>query len=283
MTTPSPQPAERSVGSARSDRSPTRKRLRPAGGYRSTGSFQTATLIYDATYWFCEKFLDPRSRTVDQMVQAARSGRQNIAEGSRFAATSSQTELRLLNTARSSLEELLLDFEDYLFHRHLPQWSPGSKEALAVRAVGQQLGRDRADQSDQSDQSDQADPQAARRALHARYAQWLEHAEAAVRANAIICLIHQANYLLDQQISALEQAFIEDGGYSEQLATARLARRSRPDRSDPSDQSDPSDPIPRCPRCGKLMALRTAKTGQHAGRQFWGCTAYPDCKGAVEL
>jgi four helix bundle suffix protein len=273
MTTPSPQP------SVRSERSTTRKRLRPAGGYRSTGSFQTATLIYDATYWFCEKFLDPRSRTVDQMVQAARSGRQNIAEGSRAAATSSNTELRLLNVARASLEELLLDFEDYLFHRHLPQWAPGSKEALAVRAVGQQVGRDRADQADQADQSDQSDPQAARCALHARYAQWLEHAEAAVRANAIICLIHQANYLLDQQISALEQAFIEEGGYSEQLATARLARRSRRDPTDPSDQSDP---VPHCPRCGKLMALRTAKTGQHAGRQFWGCTAYPDCKGTVE-
>jgi four helix bundle suffix protein len=226
MTTPSPQPSERST---------TRKRLRPAGGYRRTGSFQSATLIYDATYWFCEKFLDPRSRTVDQMVQAARSGRQNIAEGSRAAATSSNTELRLLNVARASLEELLLDFEDYLFHRRLPQWAPGSKEALAVRAVGQQLGRDRADQADQADQ---ADPQAARRALHARYAQWLEHADPAIRANAIICLIHQANYLLDQQISALEQAFIEDGGYSEQLATARLVRRSH------RDPSDPSDPIP---------------------------------------
>lgn len=85
------------------------KRLRSSGGYRGTASFQTTTIIYDATYWFCEKFLDSRSRTVDQMVQAARSGRQNIAEGSRAAATSSQTELRLLNVARSSLEELLLD------------------------------------------------------------------------------------------------------------------------------------------------------------------------------
>src|ERR1043165_8879999 len=94
-------------------------KLRASGGYRSTCSFQTSTIIYDATYWFCEKFLDARSRTVDQMVQAARSGRQNIAEGSRAAATSSQTELRLLNTARASLEELLLDYEDFLRQRHL--------------------------------------------------------------------------------------------------------------------------------------------------------------------
>ena len=286
MSTTTPNPSTRSDGSdrsIRSVRSPTRKRLRPAGGYRTTASFQTATLIYDATYWFCEKFLDPRSRLVDQMLMAARSGRQNIAEGSRFAATSSQTELRLLNAARSSLEELLLDYEDFLFHRHLPQWSPDSAEARAVRAVGQQLGRVRPDQPDRPDRSDPSDPQAQRRALHALYARWLDHADPAVRANAIICLIHQANYLLDQQITALEQAFIEEGGYSEQLATARLQRRSRRDPSDQSDRSDQSDPIPHCPQCGKPMVLRTAKTGQHAGRQFWGCTAYPDCKGTVEL
>src|SRR5438270_13330134 len=108
-------------------------KMRPSGGYRTACSFQTATIVYDATYWFCEKFLDPRSRTVDQMVQAARSGRQNIAEGSRAAATSSQTELRLLNVARSSLEELLLDYEDYLRHRHLPKCEPDSPEAIAAR------------------------------------------------------------------------------------------------------------------------------------------------------
>jgi len=276
----STRPPEPSTRSDRSARSPTRKRLRPSGGYRATASFQTATLIYDATYWFCEKFLDPRSRLTDQMLMAARSGRQNIAEGSRFSATSSQTELRLLNTARSSLEELLLDFEDYLYHRHLPQWSPESPEARAVRAVAAQLRRD---PSDPSDRPDPSDPQAQRRALHALYARWLEHADPAVRANAIICLIHQANYLLDQQLTALEQAFIEEGGYSEQLATARLQRRSRRDLSDQSDRSDPSDPIPHCPHCGKPMVLRTAKTGPHAGHQFWGCTAYPDCKGTVEL
>ena len=97
------------------------KKLRPSGGYRKTARFQTTTLIYDATVRFCEKFLDARSRTVDQMVQAARSGRQNIAEGSRASATSSQTELRLVNVARASLEELLLDYEDYLRQRRLPQ------------------------------------------------------------------------------------------------------------------------------------------------------------------
>jgi four helix bundle suffix protein len=232
-------------------------------------SFQTATLIYDATYWFCERFLDSRSRTVDQMIQAARSGRQNNAEGSRAAASSSQTELRLTNVARASLEELLLDFEDYLRHRRLPQWAPDAPEALAVRAVG----RRRRDSSDQTDLTNQTDLE-----RHARYAPWLEHEDPAVRANAIICLIHQANYLLDQQLSALEQAFIEDGGYSEQLATARLNQRRK--SRDPSDQTEPA---PRCPRCGQLTALRTVKSGPKAGRQFWGCTDYPDCRGIVDL
>lgn len=245
-------------------------KFRPSGGYRTTCSFQTATIIYDATYWFCEKFLDSRSRTVDQMVQGARSGRQNIAEGSRAAATSSQTELRLLNVARSSLEELLLDYEDFLRHRRLPQWSPDCPEATAVRRVPQQSRKD------SSDLTDLTDPQ-----RWALYARWLEHADPTVRANATICLIHQANYLLDQQIAALEKAFIEDGGYSEQLAAARLAERQK--KKDSPDQSAPSDRIPACPKRGKPTVLRTAKTGRNAGQQFWGCTAYPDCKGVVKV
>lgn len=110
--------------------------MRPSGGYRDLRSFQLATTIYDATYWFCERFLDPHSRMSDQMTQAARSGRQNIAEGSRASATLSQTELRLVNVARASLEELLLDYEDFLRHRRLPQWAAESAEALAVRSVG---------------------------------------------------------------------------------------------------------------------------------------------------
>jgi len=134
-------------------------RIQKSGGYRQLASFQTATIIYDATVWFCEKFVDSRSRTVDQMVQAARSGRQNIAEGSRAGATSSQTELRLVNVARSSLEELLLDFEDYLRHRHLTQWEPDSPEAWSVRKVAFAKKRDRSDQTDRdrSDQADQSD------------------------------------------------------------------------------------------------------------------------------
>jgi restriction system protein len=243
-------------------------KIRPSGGYRDTCSFQTSTLIYDATVWFCEKFIDPRSRTADQMVQSARSGRQNIAEGSRAAATSSQTELRLVNVARSSLEELLLDYEDFLRHRRLVKWAPDSTEALAVRNVPRNF-RDRSDMSNLTDLSDQE--------RWALYSRWLEHADSAVRANALICLINQANYLLDQQIAALEKQFIEGGGYSEQLATARLAERSR--KRDPN----PLAQIPACPKCGKPTVLRTAKSGKTAGKQFWGCIGYPDCKGIVNI
>jgi four helix bundle suffix protein len=250
------------------------KKLRPSGGYRKTASFQTATLIYDATYWFCEKFLDARSRTVDQMVQAARSGRQNIAEGSRASATSSQTELRLVNVARASLEELLLDYEDYLRHRRLPQWLPDGPEASEVRAVPRTFRKDPSDQTDLTDLSDQE--------RWALYAHWLDHADPAIRANATICLIHQANFLLDRQIAALEAAFVEDGGYSEQLATERL--RHRKDQSDRSDPTNPTDlQPPNCPACGALMALRTAKSGKTPGSQFWGCTKYPDCKGTAKI
>jgi len=250
-------------------------KLRPSGGYRDTASFHTATIIYDATYWFCERFLDSRSRTVDQMVQAARSGRQNIAEGSRAAATSSQTELRLLNTARASLEELLLDYEDYLRQRHHRLWAPDCPEAKAVRAVAKQLKHDPPDPPDPPDLSDQG--------RWALYSPWLDHADPAIRANALICLINQANYLLDRQIAALEKAFVEEGGYSEQLATARLAERAKKkDRTDQSDPTDPTNLIPNCPNCGKAMVLRTAKKGKTAGSSFWGCSGYPDCKGVVK-
>jgi len=248
-------------------------KIRPSGGYRDLRSFQIATVIYDATYWFCERFMEPRTRMSDQMVQAARSGRQNIAEGSRASATSSHTELRLVNVARSSLEELLLDYEDYLRHRRLPQWAPDSPEALAVRRVG------KGNPSDPPDRTDEAH--------YALYARWLDHPDPAMRANALICLINQANYLLDRQIEALEKAFIAEGGYSEQLATARIAERSRRKASpDPSDRSDPADRshlIPSCPQCGKPMALRTAQKGKNPGKQFWGCTGYPECKKIAEI
>ncbi|OGV37151.1 MAG: hypothetical protein A2X48_04895 [Lentisphaerae bacterium GWF2_49_21] len=129
-----------------------RKKLRPSGGYRRTASFQTATIIYDGTYWFCEKFLDPRGRMADQMVQAARSGRQNIAEGSRASATSSQTELRLLNVARSSLEELLLDHQIASVEGQFIEEGGYSEQLASARL--EERERKRKYQSDPADLSD---------------------------------------------------------------------------------------------------------------------------------
>lgn len=243
------------------------KKLRPSGGYRTLRSFQTTTVIYDATVSFCERFIDKRSRLVDQMVQAARSGRQNIAEGSRAAATSSQTELRLVNVARASLDELLLDYEDFLRQRGKRQWTKDDAEAKAVREVGKKLHH-RSDPSDPTDRSDERAP----------YALWLRHPDPAVVANALICLIHQANYMLDQQIAGLERSFVNDGGYSEQLAAARVKRRSDFHRSDQSDPTDENQELPLCQNCCKPMVLRTAKQGKNAGSQFLGCSGYPECK-----
>ena len=195
------------------------RKLRPSGGYRKTASFQVATIIYDATVWFCDRFLRQRPRTAQQMRQAARSGRQNIAEGSRGSATSSQFELKLLNVARSSQEELLLDYEDFLRHRHKPEWKADSAESKAVRNVPRDYRFTTGNGAAFTDLT-----------YHeqwALYAPWLEHHDPAIRANALICLINQLNYLLDKQIAATEKQFIKYGGYREQLAAARRAEKQR--------------------------------------------------------
>ncbi len=238
--------------------------LRPHGGYRSLRSFRVTEIIYDATVSFCSRFIDKRSRTNDKMVQAARSGRQNIAEGSRASAASSQTELRLVNVARASLDELLLDYEDFLRQRKLQLWGKDDPQAKAVRQIGQ------IDRTDRSDRTDQSDAKA--------YETWLSHPDPAIVANTLICLIHQANYLLDRQIAGLEQQFIQEGGYSERLHAARLhERQKQQNRTDQSDRTDQSEKK-LCPTCGKEMQLRTAQKGPNSGSRFWGCMGYPDCR-----
>lgn len=257
------------------------RKLRPGGGYRALRSFQVATLIYDGTVRFCDTHLDRRSRTHDQMVQAARSGRQNIAEGNRIGATSSKSELHLTNVARASLEELLLDYEDFLRQRDLSLWPRESPEAHAVRQALWNQGQNELD----SVLTSAGD--AGSRARWQVYRPWLDQPDPVLSANALICLIHQANYLLDQQIAAMEQAFIQGGGYTESLAAARLRHRSQTDQSDRSDPSDPTDPPktppPHCPRCQSPMLLRTARTGSANGSRFWGCPAFPTCKSTLPL
>ena len=183
------------------------KLILPHGGYRKLRSFQAAQLVYDLTVIFCKRFIDKRSRTVDQMEQAARSGVQNIAEGSMASATSKKTELTLTNVARSSQEELLLDYEDFLRQRGLRRWEKNSPEAVRVR------DRYKSDVSDGSDRSDLSD-------LYG-----IGHVDAETAANTMICLVHQASYLAGRQIRQLEQAFLDEGGFSERLYHARNQAR----------------------------------------------------------
>lgn len=174
----------------------------PHGGYRELQSYRMAEIVYDATIVFCDRFIDRRSRTHDQMVQAARSGKQNIAEGSMASGTSKKTELKLIGVARASLEELLLDFQDYLRQKGLPLWSKDNPNAKEVRKLCYQKNRS-----------------------YSTYKTYIEASLPEVAANTIICLIHQTNYLLDQQLRALEKEFLKNGGFTERLYRTRSQMR----------------------------------------------------------
>lgn len=179
----------------------------PHGNYRELLSYRKAEIVYDITFRFCHKFLARGDRTIDQMVQAARSGKQNIVEGVSMSGASKEMELRLLGVARGSLDELLADYNDFLRVRDLPAWDKSSKEASFVRALCR-----RPDESFET------------------YREFVETREAAVVANIAICLIHQARYLLDRQIKALEKEFLEQGGLRERMTAARREHRSRSGR-----------------------------------------------------
>ena len=176
----------------------------PHGGYRDLKSYQMAEIVHDGTVLFCDRFVDRRSRTHDQMVQAARSGKQNIAEGSMASGTSKKTELKLIGVARASLEELLLDFQDYLRQHGLPLWGKDHPEARKVRALCYSKNRS-----------------------YETYRTYFETGSAETAANAAICVIHQTNYLLDQQLRTLEKEFLEKGGFTEKLYHARSQMRNR--------------------------------------------------------
>lgn len=181
----------------------------PHGGYRELQSYKMAEIVYDATAVFCDRFIDRRSRTHDQMVQAARSGKQNIAEGSMASGTSKKTELKLIGVARASLEELLLDFQDFLRQKGLALWGKDHSDAQAIRKLA--WAKDRS---------------------YSTYRSYIEASPPEVAANTMICLVHQANYLLDRQLRALEKDFLEEGGFTERLYHARSqARNARKQRT----------------------------------------------------
>src|SRR5436853_3756640 len=156
---------------------PDDKLLPPHGNYAELLSFHKAEVVYDLTFRFAHKYLSKGDRTVDQMIQSARSGKKNILEGSKAALTSKETEIKLTNVARASLEELLDDYKDYLRARDLKIWDKDSKEAQYVRRLGRKT------------------PQ-----TYEDYREFVETRPPEVVANIALCLIHQTNYLIDQQL-----------------------------------------------------------------------------------
>jgi len=177
--------------------------LPPRGDYQTLLSFQKAEVVYDVTFRFAHKFLSKGDRTVDQMIQSARSGKKNILEGSKAALTSKETEIKLTNVARASLEELLDDYKDYLRARDLKIWDKDSKEAKFVRRLGLKTPLTYKD-----------------------FREFVETRPPEVVANIALCLIHQANYLIDQQLRRLEKDFAEHGGLRERMTRVRLQHRN---------------------------------------------------------
>ena len=167
------------------------------GGYRKLKAYRKAEVIYDLTYYFCNKYLKLGDRTIDQMVQAARSGKQNIVEGNEVAETSAETMLKLLGVARGSLQELLVDYEDYLRVRNMRLWADDSKEVSAMRNLGKE---------------------------HEDGAYFLGLAQTRsdeVVANMVIVLIYQADALLNGYIKRKYRDFLKEGGFRERLTRER--------------------------------------------------------------
>jgi four helix bundle suffix protein len=174
------------------------------GGYKKLLSYQKAEIVYDATVYFCDRFIDRRSRTHDQMIQAARSGKQNILEGSVASAASKETEIKLTTVARASLEELLADYHDFLRVRRLEEWPRDHAYARRLRDLNQIPN-----------------------ATYEDFRKGIESPDPAISANVIIGLIQVTNYLLDQQIRRLEETFLQEGGLRERMTRARLKERGR--------------------------------------------------------
>jgi four helix bundle suffix protein len=175
----------------------------PHGGYQQLLSYRKAEIVYDATVYFCERFLNKRDRTYDQMIQAARSGKQNIVEGSMASATSMETEIKLTNVARASLEELLTDYRDFLRTRALEEWPRDHPYVGRLRQLNRLPD-----------------------ATYESFRKGIENPDPAICTNVIIGLIKVASYLLHRQLQQLEKAFVEEGGLRERMTRARLMYRS---------------------------------------------------------
>ena len=182
----------------------------PHGGYQQLLSYQKALVVYDATVHFCDRFIDKRSRTHDQMIQAARSGKQNILEGSEASGTSKEAEIKLTGVARASQEELLEDYRDFMRNRGIEEWAADHPYALRLRELNRTPG-----------------------ANYETFRRGIEHPDPAICANVIAGLIKVTCYLLDQQLRRLQQDFLAEGGLRERMTRARLAARARQDQRRP--------------------------------------------------
>lgn len=203
------------------------------GGYRKLKSFQVAQLCYDVTVRFCDRYISLKSRTHDQMVQAARSGVQNIAEGSEFSATSKKMELKLTNVARASLEELRLDYEDYLRHRGLPQW-PHDHPALlrfkqrrcaTLDEVRAWVDEERKQKHADAQGPARTEKQDSRPSVPVPESPCPSVSSDVLVANAALSLLNLACHLLDRQVQAQAEAFENEGGFTERLYRVRSQRR----------------------------------------------------------
>ena len=176
--------------------------LSPRGNYRHLIVYQKAECIYDITFHFAHRFLEKGDRTIDQMVQAARSGKQNIAEGCAASTTSRETEIKLVNVAKASLQELLIDYEDFLRVRNLSQWSSNDQRYQQTRSV------------------------TAKHNDSAYYREAISKRSAETVANIAITLIHQTDTMLGRLIETLKKQFIQQGGIREEMTRARLSYRN---------------------------------------------------------
>lgn len=174
------------------------------GGYRNLITYQKAEIIYDGTVYFCNKFLAKYDRTKEQMIQAARSGKQNIAEGSMASATSKETEIKLTNVARASLEELLIDYQDFLRNNGLKEWGKEHKYVKRLRELNRTPG-----------------------ANYETFKKAIEHPNPEISANVLIGLIKINSYLLSRQIKKLEEEFVKQGGLRERMTQARINYRNK--------------------------------------------------------
>jgi four helix bundle suffix protein len=214
------------------------KLIPPHGGYRKLKSFQVAQLAYDVTVRFCDRYISPRSRTHDQMVQAARSGVQNIAEGSQASGTSKKTELKLTNVARASLEELRLDYEDFLRQRGLGLWPPDHPALMRFKArrcatleqvrawVEDERRRSAPKARTATDQQGLRETGKASVPVRERPCAPMP-SSAELVANAALSLLNLACHLLDKQLASQERAFVEEGGFTERLYRVRRQTRSQ--------------------------------------------------------